>query len=1160
MNLLKISTFSAFAALVGLGSFDTAWGQVTLTPSPAAGLNITVQSGGAASSQMSVQASEGTPPTDISTTLVVNMAASPAWMTVNGHAAGSNFNVNTPSDGSAQVFTINVNAAGITSNQVGTFTIQVSALPSSAITYSVNLTIGGPTSLAANPQTLGFSATQGASFGSPNSIPVTITTSGASPLVYQVSASTTDGATWILLSTTSAITSNSSPGFNVYVNPSGLAVGTYHGTVTLQSTTTADSLAIPVTLQVTQGQALNVTGTLNDFFYQAGTGQVGFTVQTQTLMVSTNSGSLNYTVTPTSMQTTNWLVISPQASTATTTPQALNLYLSYQYVANLSPGTYTISLAITGGGQTVNQPVTLIVSSNPLLTVNPKSLSFAVPFGSTVSPSQTVSVGSSNSSTPIPYLVTVSPAASSWLSASPVSGTTVTNPSFSVFINPSVLNVTATPYTGNIIVSPNNSDAGLYSITIPVTATVTSATTQIYAGPDQLLFSYQTGKTSQNAPQLVNLSSPGATGFTVATSTLPSPSCPGTSWLAATPSATITPAQLSVSVTNTGMTAGTCSGTVTVTYNNGQNPTATTTIPVTVNISATPLLTISTLPGFGVVTANPTTGTITSQVTINSTDGSALGFTASATQTGGTQAWLFLGATSGTTIQNLQVQIVPTSLQPGLYTGSITINAVTAANLPSGPLTIPIVLTVTQNTTVTVSPTTLAFTETQGGTPPASMPITLSASAATTYTASAATNTGGNWLTVTPASGTITGTMATISATIAQNSLSPGTYTGTISLYFPATATSATVNVTLTVTAAQNVAVSPTSLSFSYQLGGAAPGPQTLKVTSTGGAVTVAAAASTAGTPSGWLSVTPTSGSTGASSAGLPLTVTVATTGFTVAGTYNGTITVTPTGSNPITVGVTFTVTGVPVPQPGTIFNSASGAYGAIAPGELITIKGASIGPATPVSFSVNPGNTVSNTLSGVQVLFDDIPGTPTYVSSTQINVIVPYEIAGRAQTNVVVSYQNQESAAITQSVVNQAPGIYTFSATGAGQAAALNQNFTFNGPAAGLVINGQSLSTAPASAGQVIAIYMTGGGQTNPPSATGTVTPTATLYPISGVTATINGVTAPVDFAGAAPGLVTGVIQVNLIVPAGVHGNNLSLVVTINGSTSLLGPTVAVQ
>jgi uncharacterized protein (TIGR03437 family) len=183
-------------------------------------------------------------------------------------------------------------------------------------------------------------------------------------------------------------------------------------------------------------------------------------------------------------------------------------------------------------------------------------------------------------------------------------------------------------------------------------------------------------------------------------------------------------------------------------------------------------------------------------------------------------------------------------------------------------------------------------------------------------------------------------------------------------------------------------------------------------------------------------------------------------------------------------------------------------------------------------------------------------------VSASQINVIVPYEIAGRATTTVTVIYSSQTSAGISQQVANQAPGIYTFSSTGVGQAAVLNQNGTFNGPPTGLVIGGQTVTTVPAPQGTVIAVFMTGGGQSNPASTSGTVTPTGTtLYKIPGtVTATINGVNAIVEFAGEAPALVTGVIQVNLLVPTGVTGSGLPLSITINGVTTLTGPTVSVQ
>ena len=335
---------------------------------------------------------------------------------------------------------------------------------------------------------------------------------------------------------------------------------------------------------------------------------------------------------------------------------------------------------------------------------------------------------------------------------------------------------------------------------------------------------------------------------------------------------------------------------------------------------------------------------------------------------------------------------------------------------------------------------------------------------------------------------------------------------------------------------------------------------QTLNLTSTGGSIPVTITASS--TPA-WLSVSPSNGSTGTTLASpLVVTVTAAPSSTMTATTYNGTITITPTGQTPITVPVTLAVTGLPAPQPGTISNSASLAFGPISPGELITIKGTNLGPITPASFTVGSGGTLNGTLSGVQVLFDGIAGTPIYVSSTQINAIVPYEIGGRASTNVIVSDNSQQSAAIPQNVASQAPGIYTDSSTGIGQASVTNQNGTLNGPSTGVSVNNTTIATFPAPEGSVIAVYMTGGGQTNPASATGTVTPGgSTLYNIPGtVTATIGGVSAQVQFAGAAPGLVTGVIQVNVKVPTGISGNALPLAITINNTTTLNGPTVAVQ
>ncbi len=1158
MNRLKISLFGTMLCLLGLGFSDTAKGQ-TLSASPSS-MSFAVQSGGGVGTQsLTITPSNG------ATTLYVNLQGAPTWLTVNNQPSGSSFYVNTTN---TVVLTVAVNTGGLNTGQTysGNFQISINGLQSSTINYAVTLAVGTPSLLSANPSSLTFSAIQGASAGTPNPALVSITSS-AQVLNYTVSATTATGVNWLLLSGTTGTSGGSA--IQVYVNASQLASGNYTGSILVQSTTTGDSVTIPVTLSVTTGASLNVTGTLQNFVYQAGTGLSNISSQSQTLMVSTTSGQLNYSVSTTSTNQvggTTWLVVTPNGGTATTSPQTLTLTLSPQYVEALPAGTYTISLSVvpTGAANTGNNTVvtvTLIVTNNPLLNTNTKSLTFSVPFGTTTSQSQTVTVTSSGSS--IPYILTSNVA---WLSATPASGTTGTNPTFNVYVNASGLAVSSTPYTGILYVQPNNSDYGLYNIPITVTLTVTSATTTVYAGPSALLFSYQT---TQSAPpaQLVQLTSSGVVGFAVTATTMAASNCGTGGWLTATPSQLVTPASLSISISVTGMTPGTCSGSVIVTYNNGQNANTTVIIPVTVDISATSLLTITQPYGFGVVTASyGSTTAISNQISINSTDGSALPFTATASTPSAPVSWLYLGASSGTTQQYLQVQILPSGLPVGTYSGSITIYSANGANLPSGSFTIPVTLTVSASTTVSYTPTSLAFTVAQGATTaPATQAVTLTATGGTTtFTASPTTATGGNWLTVTPASGTASGTASTLNVGIATpNSLSPGTYTGTITIvYLNSASPTASIPVTLTVTTAQTITASASSLSFTYQLGSAAPAAQTVNVTSTGGAASVTVAATTTSGPTGWLSVTPTSGSTGASGTPLALSVSVSASSFTTAGSYAGTITITQKGGTSITIPVSITVAGVPVPAPATISNSASGAFGVIAPGELITIKGSGLGPATAATFTLATPTTVSNTLSGVQVLFDGIAGTPTYVSATQINVIVPYEIAGRTTTNVVVSYGGQLSSGISQSVAAQAPGIYTFSSTGAGQASVLNQNGTYNGPSAGLVINGQSIPTTPAAAGSVIAVYMTGGGQTNPASSDGTVTPGGTtLYKIPGtVTATINGVNAPVQFAGAAPGLVTGVIQVNILVPSGVSGNGQSLVITINGTASAIGPTVAIQ
>ena len=119
---------------------------------------------------------------------------------------------------------------------------------------------------------------------------------------------------------------------------------------------------------------------------------------------------------------------------------------------------------------------------------------------------------------------------------------------------------------------------------------------------------------------------------------------------------------------------------------------------------------------------------------------------------------------------------------------------------------------------------------------------------------------------------------------------------------------------------------------------------------------------------------------------------------------------------------------------------------------------------------------------AGVQVLFNGNPGTPRYVSATEINVIVPWETNGQTSANMVVSFSSIQSAPRNLSVQTQSPGLFAINAQGTGQVAATNQNGTYNGA------SGQGY--APGPQGSVISVYGTGGVQSSPPGTNGSVTP----------------------------------------------------------------------
>jgi len=1018
-------------------------------------------------------------------------------------------------------------------NYNGSFTITVDGAPTDFVTVYVSLSVSGTSQLSATPPTLGFTAQEGATTATPNGVQVEILSSGV-PLNYTLQAQTDNGGNWLLLSTTTGSTGGAP--FTVSVNPSGLFAtsfpAVFDGLITASSTTTLDAVQISVQVTLNSTAQLSVTPTNPlPFLYQAGTLA---DPPSQQLAISSAGGPLAFSIQES--PAVSWLVLSALGGTAGSTPDMIALNAT-PVENGLQPGTYTTTLIVTPSGEAALPPipVTLVVAAHPLIQLSANSLSFTASFAGTPPAAQTVTItGSSGAS--VGFSVSTS---ASWLVA--LASSASTPATLTVQINPTGLQIQS--YTGTITVSPTNGDP--YTETISVSLNV-SAASQLVAGPPNLLFSYETGQ-SQPQSQAVAVESTGQP--LVFSVTITTTTC-GSNWLAAQTDSPVTNATITVAVVTAGLAAGsTCSGTVTLNYSTGLGP-ASLPIQVTLAVSGSAELSVNTAPGFGIPPpVTQTSAPFQQQISLTSTDATIqVSYTASVINVAG-GAWLgIVGSTNGTTPQNVDIQYNPAAVNtPGTYTGTVVISS---NSLGSAQLTLPVTLTVTSTTTVSVTPGSLSFTEVQGGSAPAPQNLTLSSTpGSATYTAVVASSTGGNWLEISPASGNTSGT---VQVSVQANTLSQGDYPAQISFAFQGAATtSATVNVVLHVTAAQTFTSSPASLSFTYQIGGAQPSAQPLSITSSAGPVAIAVAAASTG---GWLSVSPTSGTT-------PQTINVSVNpqGLT-AQTYSGSVSISATGVPTLSIPVSFAVTSPPPPQPVMILNNATGAAGPIAPGEELAIKGTFLGPSSPaagVLFSVNSSGAVASNLAGVQVMFDNNPGTPIFVSANQINVMVPYEINGRLSTTMVVQFNGVASNPFPLSVAAAAPGLFTDNFTGAGQVAARNQDFSSNGaPGAG---------TGPASRGSVISLYGTGGGQTSPISVTGSVTPIPTsasgLLNIANVTATVGGLPAAVQFAGEAPGLVTGVFQVNVLIPAGVTpGNAVPVTIAIGNLSSPAGTTIAVQ
>jgi len=243
----------------------------------------------------------------------------------------------------------------------------------------------------------------------------------------------------------------------------------------------------------------------------------------------------------------------------------------------------------------------------------------------------------------------------------------------------------------------------------------------------------------------------------------------------------------------------------------------------------------------------------------------------------------------------------------------------------------------------------------------------------------------------------------------------------------------------------------------------------------------------------GWLSISQASG-TGSS------TVSVRANPANLApGNYNATVTI---DAGPMagsaSVPVIFTV-GQPAPLVSLVANAANGTVLNLVPGSFASIYGSG--------------------LSGkdVTVSFDGLLSTLVYSGDSQINLLVPAGLTGRATAQMVISVDGRSGAPINVNLVSAAPAIFA--------SGVLNQDNSVNAPG------------KPAVRGSTLQIFLTG------------------LPPVAGATVNIGNRTLQSVYSGQAPG-VPGLEQVNVMLPADLTG---TAQLTVCSSANACSPAYSV-
>jgi len=774
---------------------------------------------------------------------------------------------------------------------------------------------------------------------------------------------------------------------------------------------------------------------------------------------------------------------------------------------------------------TQNDRIRKVLAAPPALAVAPASLSFSAAAGAAAVPPQLIAVTSAVSG-----LGWAASASDPWLSITPSAGSA---PGL-ISVGMNAGRLSPGTYNGTVSVTAPLAANPVQSVTVELTVLPPSD-----ARPelDSTSIVLETTTAAGNPPVRtlrVSNAGGGAMDWTAEARTLN-----GGNWLRLSPMSGTSSAQLPVSIqvsaNAAGLPAGVYSGLISINSPSSVEPRTASVDLIVTQVTHTLSLTQSALR-FTTVEGDPAAA---QTIGIVNTGQGVMNWTAR-TETVNGGSWLSVSPASGQSeagsviVSQAEAVVNTRGLRAGTYAGFIRVDAPAANNSPRLVTVVLTVLPAGSKTGTRLSPSGLIFTARAGAGSPSSQLVNLTTSNPAQVSAAGQpfTLNGGDWLKVLPTNLAVLASDArTIVVQPDVSKLSPGEYRASLTFMFddgsPAQAVDIYFLVVGSTVSASSFTEAPAAgctakklIAVERSLGpnftaqvGAASGLEVQAVDDCGNAVadaTVVANFSNGDAPVSlsYLRDGIYAGTWRPGKAGATVTVTLRSS----------------LGSLPsleiLRQGKVEEGARTAAVYPGGVVHAASFTpNGALAPGSIISVFGANLA-STSAGASSLP---LPKTLAGASLQVGGLDVPLFYSSGGQINAQLPFELALNTRPQLIVKGADFVTVPETITVAAARPGIFTTTQDGKGQGVIMD------------VSNRLVDAANPATAGNVVVVYCTGLGATNPAVRSGEAAPASPLATVTTpVTVTIGGQPAVVQYAGLTPNFV-GLYQVNVQIPSGL-------------------------